>query len=93
MNSNKDNFDEETINKAKTTVESYLINNFKDIDSIKFEDDYTHPMGGMNVRGIVNDDGEFSVSIDPETFNVLGISLDDNFPELKDECIEKECDY
>lgn len=46
-------------------------------------------MGGMNVRGTVNGDGEFSISIDHETFDVLGMSLNDTFPELKDECKDK----
>lgn len=75
VNSYEENFDEETIEKAKSTVESYLINNFKDIDSVKFKNDYSHPMGGMNVRSTVNNDGEFSMSIDPETFDVQGMSL------------------
>ena len=32
-------------------------------------------MGGMNVRSTVNNDGEFSMSIDPETFDMQGMSL------------------
>jgi len=33
----------------------------------------------MNMRGTVNKDGEFSISIGPESFDVLGMSLDDKF--------------
>jgi len=42
-NGNKDNYDEKSIKKAKSTIESYLINNFKDIESVKFEGDFFIP--------------------------------------------------
>ena len=39
--------EEQTVNKAKSTVESYLNNNFEDINEIKFDKgDFESPMGG-----------------------------------------------
>jgi len=39
--------EEQTLNKAKSTVESYLNNNFDDINEIKFDKgDFENPMGG-----------------------------------------------
>ncbi|MDY0404062.1 DUF1433 domain-containing protein [Virgibacillus sp. 179-BFC.A HS] len=60
MNSQK--YDDETINKAKKAVESYIHNNYDDIETIAFEDeDYSNPMGGMLIEGTVNGSTSFSV--------------------------------
>ena len=56
--------EEQTVNKAKSTVESYLNNNFEDINEIKFDKgDFESPMGGLLVTGIVNGKAKFSISL------------------------------
>jgi len=85
--------EEQTLNKAKSTVESYLNNNFEDINEIKFDKgDFENPMGGLLVTGIVNEKAKFSISLDDD-FNVGSIGLGDDFPERKEECKQKSCDY
>ncbi|CDQ41952.1 DUF1433 domain-containing protein [Virgibacillus salexigens] len=98
VNSNKSDFDDETIKKAKNTAESYLKNNFKNINSIEFNEDYSNPMGGLMIRGTVNGNNKanFSIDIDIEAenqFNVGSIGKGKDFPERKEECKEKSCDY
>ncbi|QTM98247.1 DUF1433 domain-containing protein [Sediminibacillus dalangtanensis] len=93
MNSNKNNFDEETINQAKETAESYLKNNYENIQTIEFNDDHNNPMGGIMIRGIVNGEAGFSVSVDPKNFVVNSVGEKKGFPDRKDECREKSCDY
>ncbi|QXE01964.1 hypothetical protein [Terribacillus sp. DMT04] len=84
-------YDDETVVKAKEAIQSYIENNFKDIESIKLEEPYESPMGGMKVDGTVNGGAEFSISLNKD-FTVGSLSLDERFPELKDECIEKSCE-
>lgn len=92
MKSNTDNYDKETVQKARETVDSYLHSNYAGIDSIEFDDDHTHPMGGMTIRGTINDNADFSVDIDDD-FVIAGIGEGKGFPDLKDECKDKVCDY
>ncbi|QTM98243.1 DUF1433 domain-containing protein [Sediminibacillus dalangtanensis] len=93
MNSNKNNFDEETINKAKETVESYLYNNYENIRTVEFSNDMSDPMGGLMIRGTVNGKSGFSASVDPQEFTVNSLGEKEGFPKVKDECKEKVCDY
>lgn len=93
MNNEKDKYSDETIQKARQTVESYLRNNYKDIETVEFNNDFSSPMGGMMVRGTVNDEAGFTVDIDPETFEVMGLGEKTGFPERKEECKDQECDY
>ncbi|WP_152670943.1 DUF1433 domain-containing protein [Guptibacillus hwajinpoensis] len=93
---NENATDDETISKARDTVESYLIHNYKDIDQIEFDKDTTSPMGGMMISGIVNGNEKATFSIDVEVendFSVGSIGKGEEFPERKQECIEKTCDY
>jgi Protein of unknown function (DUF1433) len=96
VNSNKENLDEDTIQKAKEIAESYLKNNYKDIDEIEFSDDYSSPMGGFMIRGIVNNNKEANFSIDMDvnnSFEIGSIGTGEEFPDIKEECKEKDCDY
>lgn len=90
---NTQEFNEEEIEKAKKVSESYLKNNYKGIESVEFESDFSHPMGGMMVRGTVNNEAGFSISMDTELFEVMSIGEKEGFPEVKEECKEKICDY
>ena len=90
---NQQTYDDETIQKAMETAESYLKNNNKDIQSVEFDDkDFTSPMGGFLITGKVNEKAEFAVSIDNNLF-VSGVGEGHGFPELKKECKDKTCDY
>ncbi len=98
-NVNTNTFDEQTIIQAKETAESYLKNNFESIHTITFSEDYSNPMGGLMIRGIVNENekANFSIDIDIDSsqnkFYVGSIGKGKEFPERKDECKEKSCDY
>ncbi|GEN31873.1 acetyl-CoA carboxylase beta subunit [Cerasibacillus quisquiliarum] len=90
---NQQTYDDETIQKAMETAESYLKNNYKDIQSVEFDDkDFTSPMGGFLVTGKINGTAKFSVSMD-NNFRVGSLGRGHGFPEEKDECKDKTCDY
>lgn len=92
MNSPK--YDDATIDKAKKVVDSYIRNNYEDIETVEFDDDdYSSPVGGMMIDGTVNGKVGFSASIDEESFHVGSMGLKKGFPPLKKECKKKICDY
>ncbi|MCM3227371.1 DUF1433 domain-containing protein [Terribacillus saccharophilus] len=84
-------YDEETINKAKATAESYISANFEGVESIDLGEPYTAPMGSLTIDGAVNNSG-FSMKF-REDIRVAGISTEEGFPEFKDGCQERSCDY
>ena len=86
-------FDEETTKRAGETAESYVKNNYQDIETIEIEEVSKTPMGGMMVRGIVNGQSEFSLSMDEDDFTVQSIGEGHGFPDIKKECKEMDCDY
>ena len=88
MNSNKDNFDEETIDKAKSVAESFINANFKEVTAIESEEPYESPMGGMVIDAEVNNEAVISLSFDEE-FKIGSYSTEDGFPDKKDECKDK----
>ncbi len=98
VNTNKSNFDEQTINQAKETAESFLRNNYENIQTIEFSEEYSNPMGGLMIRGTVNEqeDANFSIDIDIDSGDKLqvgSIGKGKDFPEEKEECKERFCDY
>ncbi|WP_176087305.1 DUF1433 domain-containing protein [Virgibacillus dokdonensis] len=96
MNSNKETLDENTIRKAKNTAESYLKNNYKNIDKIEFSDNYSSPMAGFMIRGIVNNNKEANFSIDMDVnnnFEIGSVGTGEKFPDMKEECKDEDCDY
>ncbi|WP_175486824.1 MULTISPECIES: DUF1433 domain-containing protein [Bacillaceae] len=92
MNLNENNFDEKTILKMEETAKSYIVNNYKGVESITFEEPYQSPMGAFTIDGKVNSKGGFSITFNDD-FTVAGISLEEGFPEEKEECVKKVCDY
>ncbi|CDQ39974.1 DUF1433 domain-containing protein [Virgibacillus salexigens] len=93
VNSTNQNYDEKAIDRAKDTVESYLKNNYENINKVEFSDDTSDPMGGLMIRGTVNGEAGFSVSIDPENYIVNSLAEKKDFPRRKKECKERSCDY
>ncbi|QTM98246.1 hypothetical protein ERJ70_02290 [Sediminibacillus dalangtanensis] len=87
----QNNFDEETINQAKETAESFLRNNYESIQTIEFSEDYSSPMGVM-LRGTVNGESEFSISMN-NSLQIESIGAGEGFPNIKEECKEQGCDY
>lgn len=93
---NNQNHDDETIEKALQSVENYLSSNYKNIDSIEFSDDFSSPMGGLSIRGTVNnnDEANFSIGVTLENnYRISSIGKGKEFPERKEECKEQTCDY
>lgn len=96
VNTNNQNYDDETINKAIQSTERYIMNNYKDIEKIDFSDDHRSPMGGFTVQGIVNDneDANFNMTVEIDNnYNIPSMGAGKDFPERKEECKEKTCDY
>ncbi|HLR15012.1 MAG TPA: hypothetical protein VK144_04255 [Bacillota bacterium] len=86
-------YDKETIEKAEATAKSYLENNFTDIKSVEIEKVYRGEMGGMEVAGTVNNKHTFSMGINESDFTVGSVGRGKGFPDLKEECKDKSCDY
>ncbi len=78
--------------KLKKTAESYIENNYKGVESIKFEEPYQSPMGALSIDGKVNGKSGFSITLN-ENLTVAGISIEEGFPAEKEACAEKVCDY
>ncbi len=89
----KEDYDEETITKAEAVAESYLRSNYKDIETIEIEKVYTGQLGGLEVRGTANNKYRFNLTVGESNFTIMGISEGENFPERKEECKVKSCDY
>lgn len=87
-----EDYDQNTIYKAKESVESYLNNNHKNIKYIEIKDVYENPMGEITVDGTVNDSAKFNVGLESD-FTVGSIGTGKGFPEKKEGCEYKTCDY
>ena len=90
---NSQDYDNETIEKAKEVAESYIKNNYQDIETVEFIGVEESPMGGMWVNGKVNGKAGFTIDMDEKVFKVMGAGLKEGFPELKEECKNGGCDY
>src|SRR5699024_306017 len=91
VNSNKGAYDEDTVDKIETKAESFINNNFKDVNKIEFEEPHESPMGSMVINANVNDIG-ISLTFNND-FTISSYSKEKGFPEKKDECKDKVCDY
>ncbi|MCA0993510.1 DUF1433 domain-containing protein [Guptibacillus hwajinpoensis] len=92
VNSSNQTYDNNTIEKARESVESYFRNNYDNVEKIKFSEDTDDPMGGLMINGTING-ADFSASVNPEDFTVNSVGETEGFPEVKKECQEKVCDY
>ncbi|HLR68982.1 MAG TPA: hypothetical protein VK105_18005 [Virgibacillus sp.] len=86
-------FDKETTTKAGETTESYMTNNFQDIETVEIEKVYRDPMGGMSIDGTVNEQYEFSLGMDEDDYTVQSGGYGEGFPDFKKECEDTVCDY
>jgi len=90
---NASDYDKETIEKAEATAKSYLENNYTDIESVEIEKVYRGEMGGLRIKGTVNNKYEFGMGINESDFTVGSIGGEKGFPDRKEECKDKSCDY
>lgn len=86
-------YDEETITKAKQSAESYLRNNYQNVESIELGEPYQSPMGSMTVDGTVNNSKAFSISLNEDLTVASLVIQSDDFPEEKAACRKKSCEY
>ncbi|TKD72237.1 DUF1433 domain-containing protein [Pseudalkalibacillus hwajinpoensis] len=92
VNSSTEVYDDQTIEKARERVESYFRHNYEDVGKVSFIEDTSDPMGGLMINGTVNG-AEFSASVEPNQFIVNSVGETEGFPNVKEECREKVCDY
>ncbi|MDO6654533.1 hypothetical protein [Anaerobacillus sp. 1_MG-2023] len=91
VNSSTKDYSDETIREAQANVTSYIENNYANIETLTVTDPYEAEMGIMTVDGKVNGEA-FSVSLDTDLM-VAGIAIQsEQFPEKKEECLERICD-
>src|SRR5699024_9818286 len=81
---NTPDYDKETIEKAEATAKSYLENNYIDIKSVEIEKVYRGEMGGMRLKGTVNNKYEFSMGINESDFTVGSMGGEKGFPDRKE---------
>ncbi|MGG1686835.1 hypothetical protein [Pseudalkalibacillus sp. NRS-1564] len=92
MNSQSENYDDETKEKAKEAVRSFVVSNYEDIDSVEITKLYQSEMGGLNIEGTVNDGAaEFKAGVRND-FSIGNLSPGEKFPDMKEECKEQICD-
>ena len=89
----KNDYDQEAVNKAEKVVESYLENNYKNIETVEVDKIYKSQMGGMTADGTVNNKIEFNIGIEETDFTISSIGEGEGFPDEKEECRDKVCDY
>lgn len=88
----KEQYDSETISKAKDITKSYIENNYKDVESIELEEPRQSPMGSMKIDGTVNGDIGFTVTFS-EDLSINSVGKKSGFPEKKEECKDTSCEY
>lgn len=82
----------ETVKEAQANVTSYIENNYANIETLKVNEPYKAEMGIMTVDGKANGEA-FSVSLDTDLI-VAGVAiLSEQFPEKKEKCLERICNY
>ncbi|MDP4549685.1 hypothetical protein Q9251_02170 [Alkalihalobacillus macyae] len=92
VNSSTEEYNAETVKEAQANVTSYIENNYANIETLKVNEPYKAEMGIMTVDGKTNGEA-FSVSLDTNLM-VAGVAiLSEQFPEKKEECLERICDY
>ncbi|MEN1969807.1 DUF1433 domain-containing protein [Lentibacillus sp. N15] len=93
MNKDEVEYDDKTIKKAQEKVESFIRNNYRNVETVEFEPVKPHPMGGIAILGTVNNSAGFTADIDMDTFRVMSLGEKMGFPEVKEECEDEVCDY
>ena len=91
VNSSTKEYSDETMREAQANVTSYIENNYANIETLTVTEPYEAEMGIMTVDGKANGEA-FSVSLDTDLM-VAGVAIQsEQFPEKKEECLERICD-
>ncbi|WP_273834152.1 hypothetical protein [Guptibacillus sedimenti] len=91
VNSSTEEYSDETMREAQANVTSYIENNYANIETLTVTEPYEAEMGILTVDGKANGEA-FSVSLDTDLM-VAGIAIQSKqFPEKKEECLERICD-
>ncbi len=92
VNSSTKEYSGETVKEAQANVISYIENNYANIETLTVNKPYEAEMGSITVDGKANGEA-FSVSLDTDLM-VAGVAIQsEQFPEKKEECMERICDY
>ena len=86
-------FTQEVVHEAETTVKSFIINNYQEVERVKVENVFRNSSGGMSVTGTVNKKACFHIYVDEYKFVIGSVETDETFPKLKEECRETICEY
>ncbi|WP_273834148.1 hypothetical protein [Guptibacillus sedimenti] len=86
--SQENDYDEETIDKAKKSVERFILHNYEEIESVEITRSYESEMGGLTIEGTVND-GAAGVRSD---FSIGHLAPGEDFPNMKEASKEQICE-
>lgn len=85
-------YDEETIDKAKKSVERFILHNYEEIESVEITRSYESEMGGLTIEGTVNDvAAEFTAGVRSD-FSIGHLAPGEDFPDRKEACKEQICE-
>ncbi|MCA0993431.1 DUF1433 domain-containing protein [Pseudalkalibacillus hwajinpoensis] len=91
--SQENDYDEETIDKAKKSVERFIADNYEDIESVEITRSYESEMGGLTIEGTVNDGAtEFTAGV-RSNFSIGHLAPGEDFPDMKEACKDQICAY
>lgn len=78
---------------AQTITKKYIISNYSDVESIVITKTEYSPLNTIFVYGYVNDkNSTFHTNVNPSMKKVDSIGESENFPRLKEECKNIECE-
>ncbi|MBF0707692.1 DUF1433 domain-containing protein [Alkalihalobacillus hwajinpoensis] len=85
-------YDKETIDKAKKSVERFIAHNYEDIGSVEITSSYESEMGGLTIEGTINDgEAEFTAGVRSD-FSIGHLAPGEDFPNMKEACKEQICE-
>lgn len=85
-------YNEETIELAKESVERFIIHNYEEIDSVEITKSYESEMGGLTIEGTVNDgSAEFTAGVRND-FSIGHLAPGEDFPDMKEGCKVQICE-
>lgn len=78
-------YNKATIEQAELVVEEHIRERYQQIETVEIEKVYRGSSGSMNVDGTVNNQAEFYLSLDEDTFKVQSTGLGEGFPDEKED--------
>ena len=85
-------YDEETIHKAKKSVERFIVHNYEEIVSVEMTRSYESEMGGLTIEGTINGgSAKFTAGVRND-FSIGHLAPGEDFPDMKEACKEQICE-